>query len=63
MTLKVGDKGEGNTIVAQLAALGIDEKRLAKVLAPKADNWGGLVHAFEVLTVLGVVHKAMQEDA
>ena len=41
-----------------LAAHGIDKDRLGGVLAPKAENWGGLVHAFEVLTVLGAVHSA-----
>lgn len=49
-------------IIAKLAEQGIDEVRLAKVLAPKADQWGHLVHAFEVLAVLGTVYEAMKES-
>jgi len=50
-------------IIARLAEQGIDLERLDKVLAPKADQWGHLVHAFEVLAVLGTVHAAMKEAA
>jgi hypothetical protein len=38
----------------RLAELGIDRDRLARALDSKED-WGNMVHAFEYLTVLGVV--------
>jgi hypothetical protein len=40
-------------LYARLKELGIDRDRLKKVI--DNDNWGALVHAFEVLTVLGTV--------
>jgi hypothetical protein len=48
-------------IVAALADRGIDSARLGKVLAPRAEGWGDLVYAYEILAVLGVVHHAMLE--
>ena len=48
-------------ILAKLGILGIDRERLERVMAPKAENWGQLVYAFEVLTVLGIVLEAMKD--
>ena len=48
-------------IISKLEKTGINFERLDKVLESN-DNWGSLVHAFEVLTVLGVVHDAMKEQ-
>ena len=49
-------------IIAKLKALGIDHKRLKGCLDAK-DNWGDMIHAFEYLTVLGVVCDAMAEHS
>ena len=43
-----------NEIHEALIVAGIDRNRLDGVLASH-DAWGSLVHAFEVLTVLGIV--------
>lgn len=42
---------------------GITKERLDTVLAPKADRWGELVHAFEVLTVLSAVQMEWPCDS
>jgi hypothetical protein len=47
------------TIIERIEALGVDADRL-KTCLDSRDNWGGMVHAFEYLTVLGVVCDAMQ---
>lgn len=47
-----------NQIIEKLQVHGIDAARLRKVL-DSGDNWGELVHAFEALTVLGVVADEM----
>jgi translation initiation factor 2 alpha subunit (eIF-2alpha) len=49
-------------IIDKLAEQGIDRERLERVMKPKAENWGHLVYAFEVVTVLGTVLDAMQEE-
>jgi hypothetical protein len=49
-------------VYAILKEQGIDKERLDKVLAPKAERWGELVNAFEVLTVLGAVQRAWPEE-
>lgn len=41
-------------IYARLEELGIDRARFARAMEARED-WGGMVHAFEWLTVLGVV--------
>jgi hypothetical protein len=41
-------------VYERLTELGIDRDRLASSLAVRED-WGGMVSAFEYLTVLGVV--------
>lgn len=45
-------------------AFGIDLKRLSAALGSR-DNWGGMVHAFEYVTVLSIVEKRwrMYEEA
>lgn len=40
-------------LYARLEELGIDRERLKTVI--DNENWGALVHAFEVLTVLGTI--------
>ena len=40
-------------LYARLEELGIDKARVERVI--KHENWGALVNAFEILTVLGVV--------
>ena len=49
-------------IIERCKELGIDFERLDKALSTR-DNWGGMINAFEFLTVLGVVADAMREDA
>ena len=46
-----------NKVHEKLEELGIDQDRLSEVLTSK-DNFGLLVHAFETVTVLGVVLDA-----
>jgi hypothetical protein len=43
-----------NKLYERLIELGIDRKRLAAALETRED-WGGMVNAFEYLTVLGTV--------
>lgn len=50
------------TIIDKLAELGIDYQRL-KACMDARDNWGGMVHAFEYLSVCGVVLDAMRRSA
>ena len=38
-----------------LETAGISKERLAGVLEPRVENWGSLVHAFEILTALSVL--------
>lgn len=45
-------------IIARCAELGVDKERLRQAL-DQGDNWGDMIHAFEYLTVLGVVADAM----
>lgn len=49
------------TILDKLRNLGVDGPRLKKCLDSK-DNWGGMVHAFEYLTVCGVVEAAFANE-
>lgn len=44
-----------------LEEMGIDQKRLAVVMEPKAEQWGQLVHAFEVVATLSAVLKHWPE--
>ena len=53
------DVWERATAAHRLKELGIDRDRLNMVLN-NGDNWGHLVYAFEVLTVLGVVLQEME---
>lgn len=53
---------ERSAVVRQLEHAGIDLDRVTAVL-DGGENWGRLVHAYEVLTVLGVVRDALQADA
>lgn len=53
--------GVMSDIVARCKELGIDYPRL-KAALDNPDNWGGMVNAFEYLTVLGVVCDAMREE-
>jgi hypothetical protein len=46
------------SIITKCKLLGIDGQRLKQCLDGQ-DNWGAMVHAFEYLTVLGVVCDAM----
>ncbi len=50
-----------NEIIEAIKAFGVDHKRLKEALDTK-DNWGGMVHAFVYLTVLGVVEGAMEQE-
>lgn len=47
-------------ILGRIRALGVDYERL-KAALDSHDAWGGLVHSFEYLTVLGVVCDAMRD--
>jgi len=47
-------------IIEQIKAYGIDYERLKKCL-DQPDDWGGMVHSFEYLTVLSVVEIAMRD--
>lgn len=53
------DVWEPITATHRLKEAGIDLERLTKVLDSK-DNWGHLVHAYEVLTILGAVQLEMK---
>lgn len=47
-------------IIARIEKFGVDYKRLHEAL-DASDNWGGMVHSFVYLTVLGVVEDAMRQ--
>jgi hypothetical protein len=47
-----------NTIIERIKEFGIDATRLKACLDSK-DHWGDMIHAFEYLTVCGVVCDAM----
>lgn len=53
------DVWESLTATAQLREAGIDLERLTRVLESQ-ENWGHLVHAYEVLAVLGAVKNEME---
>lgn len=53
------DVWESHTATAQLREAGIDLDRLVAVLE-SSENWGHLVHAYEVLSVLGAVRNEME---
>lgn len=48
-------------LVDALKEQGIDHARIKKVL-DGGDNFGGLVNAFEVVTVLGVVERLIRPE-
>lgn len=48
-------------IIERIKAQGIDHARLRSCLDQR-DNWGGMVHAFEYLAVLGIVCDAMAAE-
>lgn len=61
-----GPQAEGHEvtdrqIIDTIKSHGIDAARLKACLDQK-DNWGSMIHAFEYLTVLGVVCDAMMKD-
>lgn len=58
----MNDEGQfANPILTKCREAGIDATRLRKALDAK-DNWGGMIHAFEYLTVLGIVADAFKNE-
>jgi hypothetical protein len=53
------DSATDRAIIERVKALGVDADRLKDALDSR-DNWGGMIHAFEYLTALGVLCDAMQ---
>lgn len=51
-----------NPILERCREAGVDRDRLRRCLDAK-DDWGGMVHAFEYLTVLGAVAAAFDAEA